>query len=485
MRAVNAPMEYVKVVSTRQMTGILSLVVALLAAIGFIWAESTEALLAYFLVLFAAVLPSIIWIRMGATGIPVLAVVSWTYIPYFAWPVLGGNESTLDYTLSEVVESAATVALFLIVATAIWWPIASKARTRGAGTLGEAKESRVIGLLLLGLFAGIVFQVGNISGLLDEFKSFFGLIRSIAITYSTVSCFLIGVTRAQGVLRGKAWAAALAGIGVLIGLSWSSLFLVGGLINILAVVFGYVIVSRRVPWVAMISLVILVTVLHAGKAEMRAKYWELESTSGTGTSLAELPSIAVEWFGEGIYALSHGLAGQSPLDRASLLQMVLMVESRTPSQVDFLNGETYSYLPSILVPRFIDANKPASQIGMDLLNIRYGLLTVEGVETTAIGWGLIAEAYANFGYSGVIGIALLLGAFCGLLQSWSAKASIVSIPTLIGVASMMTLINIEADFIQVCTTLLQSCVSVLIFSIFYRWFAADQSLRSGPGNRVS
>jgi hypothetical protein len=120
---------------------------------------------------------------------------------------------------------------------------------------------------------------------------------------------------------------------------------------------------------------------------------------------------------------------------------------------------------------------------MDLLNIHYGLLTAEDAAATAIGWGLVAEAYANFGYLGVIGIALILGALCGEFQSWSRNATIMSLPTLTSIALMMTLINVELDFIQVCSILLQSIASVLIFLAALRWFAIRRSphTRSGTG----
>jgi hypothetical protein len=131
----------------------------------------------------------------------------------------------------------------------------------------------------------------------------------------------------------------------------------------------------------------------------------------------------------------------------------------------------------VLVPRFIDANKPASQVGMDLLNVRYGLLTVEGASVTAIGWGLIPEAYANFGYPGVLGMGLVVGLLCGGLTWWSANREVVSVPTLMSISTMMTLINVEIDFIQACSALLQALGAVVIFLLLYGWFVIRQQRR--------
>ena len=181
----------------------------------------------------------------------------------------------------------------------------------------------------------------------------------------------------------------------------------------------------------------------------------------------------------GIDGIVTGNAEATVVDRASLIQMILLVQSVTPEQIEFLGGETYALLPSILVPRFIDAGKPASQVGMDLLNIRYEVLTAEGTATTAVGWGLIAEAFANFGYWGVVGMAIFVGVLCGALAAWSAHAEITSVPALASIATMMVMENVEADFIQVASTLVQSLASVLIFSTLYRWYAVPRTERPG------
>src|SRR5690349_3070500 len=124
--------------------------------------------------------------------------------------------------------------------------------------------------------------------------------------------------------------------------------------------------------------------------------------------------------------------------------MMLRVQRASPDTTDYLRGETYALLPGTLVPRFISSDKPSSQVGMDLLNIRYGVLTTQGVATTAVGWGLIAEAFANFGYVGVVVLGLLLGFVCALLGNRTARAPLISVPTLIGIATMIALVNLEA-----------------------------------------
>jgi hypothetical protein len=389
-----------------------------------------------------------------------------------------------SYTPWEIVRSALTVALFLVTATVAWRLMASRVRSVRGFAADRFHGLEAVRLMFAGLAVGLLFHVSALSGWLNWMGSYFGLVRSIAVTFVTVACFLIGAMRARGLLRGAVWGAAAVGLSLIIILSWSSLFLVGGLVYALAAGLGYVIVARRIPWFAVGAILITVAILHAGKAEMRGKYWIQDTNYGTAISVVQLPGLAAEWVGTGISAMAAGDVGQSVLDRASLLQMILLVQRATPDSVDYLMGETYSRLPAIIVPRFIDSNKPASQVGMDLLNIHYGILTIEGAAVTAIGWGLVAEAYANFGYLGVIGIALILGACCGALATWSANAEMFSLPTLVSIATMMGLINLEADFIQLFTSLFQSFASAIIFFTMYRWLVMRQNRRTHSATGV-
>jgi hypothetical protein len=103
---------------------------------------------------------------------------------------------------------------------------------------------------------------------------------------------------------------------------------------------------------------------------------------------------------------------------------------------------------------------------MRLLNVYFGFQTLKQTESTAVGWGLIAEAYANFGHLGVIGVALLLGLLCGSLERWSVGAPPISLPSLLAVVTMMQMTNVELDAAAVLTALFQtSAVIAIVFWI--------------------
>jgi hypothetical protein len=233
-----------------------------------------------------------------------------------------------------------------------------------------------------------------------------------------------------------------------------------------AALFGYVITAKRIPWRPILVALPILAVLHAGKGEMRERYWAARSNSVANYSLLALPGEMAEWASTGVGAIASGKAGATVIDRASLLQLLLRVQQLAPDVVPYLNGETYALLPYMLVPRFVQEDKIASQAPMMLLNIRFGFQTAEGASITAIGWGLVAEAYANFGDFGAVGIGIIIGLFAGFLTRWSTGQPATSLPSLIGVTGMMTMINAESDFSYMMVNFSQAAVALTIMHTF-------------------
>lgn len=448
---------------TRRATQAVGAVAAMLLLAGLWWASSLREFLAYILVAFGALLPGFLWVRAGARGIPVLPAVAFLHILYFAIPIVRGNDFKFDYGPEDVSGAAATVASFLIAATVASQLVLMRPNAKSSEAPVFATDRQMPVLMFLGLGAGMGFHASVILGLLGSLGPFFGIVRSVALTALTLSCYLLGVARARGLLHGRQWFLALVGLASAVLLNWSSFFLVGGIIYTLAAGLGYVTTKKRVPWLTVAVAFVVVAILHAGKGEMRSKYWQEGSNSSAVNSVLDVPAIAIEWLGVGVRTLLSDVEAPSVIERASLYQMLLRVQRLTPNFIPYLEGETYALLPKMLVPRFLSPDKTASQAAMDLLNIRYGLLSFEGAAATAIGWGLIAEGFANFGHVGVFGVGLLLGFFCGLLMRISAGASALSRPTLLAIVGMMCLINLEADMASLVTNLLQSTIAILIF----------------------
>lgn len=455
--------------------------VVLLALFGVVWADSVDRLTGYALITAAAVLPSALWLRAGAPGIPVLPAAAAFHYLYYAVPILRENTNGITYAPSEVLRAAATVALFLFAATATWrLTIGAAGRCKQHASAGIAPGYQMVRVVFAGLLIGIVFQLAVISGWLSSLGSFFGVVREVALAVASIACYIMGHARARGLLRGQYWAGAVAAIGALILLSWSSLFLVGGLEFALAAVLGYSVTAIRIPWVALSPVVALVFVLHAGKAEMRDRYWP--EGYAQDVSVWQMPSFMGEWLADGVGAIASGGTQQDVIDRASLLYMLLNVQRLTPDTIPYLDGETYALLPTYLVPRFLDPDKTFSQAGLALLNIRYGIQTREGVATTTIGWGIISEAFANFGYVGVLGVGILFGALTGWFTRWSAGAPPLSLPALLSIVALITLTNLEVDLGYMLVNLWQALAATLMFFVPMRMLSAGSN--SQPMSRA-
>lgn len=435
---------------------------------GVYWAKSLAALVAYVLVLAAAILPISLWVRQGRPGVPILPPIGLLSILYYAFPIVRAREDLDEYLSIDLLRAAATVAAFLVLASIAGDFVLRKRQVSARVAPGLLSDAQMVTLVFLGLLLGIGFLGASAAGLLWGLGSFFGLARSVALTALVVACYFLGVARGRKLLRGSSWVAAGGGLGLAVLISWSSLYLVGGLIFLLAAGVGYVTTRGRIPWLALGVAVILVSILHAGKEEMRNRYWRQGGGGAAGSSIVDLPQRATEWFTLGLESLGSPSRTSSAIDRASLLQMLLRVQRFTPDFIDYLKGETYMLVPEMLVPRFLNPDKPISKAGMDLLSIRYGLMSIEGAETTTIGWGLIAEAYANFGTWGVAIMGLLVGLAGGSLTRWSARDSSVSVPTLMAVSAMIGMVNLEQDFASLITSLLQSFAAVLVLVIFLR-----------------
>ncbi len=451
---------------------------AILLLIGVSWAESLGGLLAYLMVVVASLLPTILWVRQGRPGIPILPAVAALSILYYAIPIVRGREDLGEYSYTDILRAAATVGLYLLVATVASYLLLRRVQAPEKQLAGLISDRQMRNVVFFGLGLGTLFLAASLAGFFSWLGVFFGLARSVALTALVVSCYFLGVARGRRVIRGWSWMLAVCGLALAILISWSSLFLVGGLTFLLAASVGYVAARGRVPWILLGVAIVLVSILHAGKEEMRGRYWQGGQGSGAQTGLLRLPQLAVEWFEIGLEQFGTSKKGRSAIDRASLLQILLRVQYLTPAYIDYLRGDSYALLPGMLIPRFLDPDKTKSQAGMDMLNIRYGILTSEGAEKTAVGWGLIAEAYANFGLLGVGGIGLLIGVASGALTRSSARAAAVSVPTLLAVAVMVGLINLEQDLAGLVTSLLQSTAAVFVLVAVLRFLPQGHRVRA-------
>lgn len=461
--------------------GLLLRVVAVCLLIAAFFAQDP---ITYLCVAIPVLVLPVMWVNSGAFGIPVLPVLSALYYLYYAMPLLHGNTLAI-YKTDELVWAALSVGLFLLAAAAASWPFLGPARqAKSSAPTGTSRYARALRtrslrnlasneemyrLIFSGLAAGIFFYGLTVSGRAGFLGTYVGAVRAVALPMASVACYLTGFARGSGLLTGGRWIAALAGVVALIVLSISNLLLVAGAVNLAGLMLGYVLAAKRIPWLTIGFALALVVVLNAGKYSARNQYWAPESQSVQNASILRLPLMMINWFTAGLDAFVFG--GESTiqkepslLERTSLLHMVLAVQEATPKFIPYLRGETYAMLPAMLVPRFLEPDKLESQAALNLMSVRYGRESEDQAGKTTIGWGLVAEAYANFGTLGVIAAGLLFGALCGALMRLSTTAAAASLAMLVTISSALTLCNVELDFSSLILTLLQTIAGILAFA---------------------
>jgi hypothetical protein len=484
MRTAMASSGSFRMVDPRQV-GYLLRLVAIGLLIASFFAQDTIACLC---VTVPVLIAPALWVNSGAFGVPVLPVISGLFYLYYAMPLFVGSALAL-YKPDDIVSAELSVGLFLCAAAVAAFPFfgASRSRTRRAARNAALRYARALQtrsfanlasndelyrLIFIGLIGGIFYYLLSVSGAASKLGTYLGVVRAGILPLTSIACYLIGFARGSGSLSGSRWSLAVGGFVVMTLLSMSGLFLISGAINVAAAMLGYVLAGKRIPWLAIGSALAIIVVFNAGKYSMRTVYWAPDSQSVQDSSILKLPTIMANWFMAGLDSLASDEAARrrepTLLERTSLLHMVLAVQEATPTFIPYLEGETYAMLPAMLVPRFLQPDKIESQAALNLLSVRYGREREEDTEKTTIGWGMVAEAYANFGNLGVIVAGAVFGVLCGMLMRLSTSAAPVSLAMLITIASTLLLCNVELDFSSLILSLLQSIGGILLFSVATR-----------------
>jgi hypothetical protein len=193
---------------------------------------------------------------------------------------------------------------------------------------------------------------------------------------------------------------------------------------------GYISAAGKIPWGAMILGVIGIAFLHAGKGDMRDAYWGAESDRTVQ------PWDYPEFFGDWTSSSMDGVVGNIPdedekssslVERSSLMQLLIYEQDITPDHLPFMWGDTYMIVPELMIPRILFPEKPTTHEGTYRLNIYYGFQTREETENTTIGFGLLNESYANFGYFGMAGLAIFIGGFYGFVEGLALSVPLLSL----------------------------------------------------------
>ena len=426
---------------------------------------SPEDVLGSLLISVASLLSVYLWCSGRAFGVPVFPLFALTYLWTTAIPLISGNPSVFTYTISERFTASMTVTAFLLLATSIWYQLVNRFPM-------PAKSYRVLDIdrgdsIFLGvLFVGSFYALMSLSGWLSLDTGIGSLLRGAILGLMAIATFAMSYRFGSGKLsKGNRILFIVLIISNLITTS-ISLLLVGSLTLFLIAVVGYSLGNGKPPWTTVIVMLSLFALLHAGKAEIRGLYWQKQVQPW------QYPSIYAEWINFGIQELTtpkeeEDASSQSIIERASVFQQLLLTQSLTEKGYPLIDGYTYGLIPQLLIPRIFNANKIASHEGTYILNIYYGRQRREDTLTTTIGWGLLAEAYANYGFWGCGILAVICGAGYGYVALSSINAPVFSDRYLFTVLIMSYAFQTEFTAGVYVSALFQSATTLFIFNTLF------------------
>jgi hypothetical protein len=90
------------------------------------------------------------------------------------------------------------------------------------------------------------------------------------------------------------------------------------------------------------------------------------------------------------------------------------VLSMTPSKVPFWEGQTYSSIPFLFIPRVLWPDKPTRHF-WNRFGRTYGVIDSEDYETS-VSVSYLAEAYMNFGFTAMYLVAMFVGLLIALVE---------------------------------------------------------------------
>jgi hypothetical protein len=248
---------------------------------------------------------------------------------------------------------------------------------------------------------------------------------------------------------------------------------------VLAVV--YVAIRRRVPvrWVLVVALA--VTVVQPVKGFYRESAWTEESR------LAD-PSLVLDQWRDAftVYWLSGSrktsASSGSLVSRLNNLDAIARTFEYVPRDVGYEWGRAWTILPVAMFPRALFPDKPPMTGSFnDAFNRRFGLQNPATIGSSVNSFPLVADAYWNFGWPGVVCVAAFLGALLGMLSGalGSSRWACLSVA-----AAMFAEIHARTYWVQTVAGIPQRYIGVALACWVIWWFSGSVTKSSPIGWRA-
>ncbi len=439
----------------------------------FLWAE-TDSWLSNFgaaLITIAALIPAYLWCSGRAPGMPIFPLFALTFISTYANPLISNTPTILAYQPESRLEASITTAGFLVLGAYIWFqflkpPILPPKIYRALSP--QKGEGFFLNILGLATILNMAIRGGWLTSLPNDLLNV-TILSVLGLT--SLGTFVLAYRQGTQELSQQKVQLFCCLLLAYMLTSAIALLLVTATATFVIAVAAYVIGRRRIPILVILITFILLSFLHYGKGDMRGKYW----FSGQSSFIQpwDYPSFFGEWIGYSLNYLQKSPQQQKSEekqsfgDRSSVIQMLLLAQTESPKHVPYLYGQTYAILPQLLIPRFLNSSKISSHEGTSLLNIHYRLQTREDTLGTTIGWGLLAESYANFGILGCAGLAVVLGTSYGAVTRWSIGLPILSTQSLLAITLLSFAFQSEFSAGVYVAALFQAILVIAVIVVIF------------------
>lgn len=444
-----------------------------------------------------------VW-RGSGEGLPIVPMLAVQTLIAYGLPILTRNATIMNFSEADMSKAGVEV-LFYCGAMASGWrigmlQIATSSRACYALQGFDEKNMAKVGRLGVSLLvAGASVQLLRSLQLLDFIFALLppgsnSIINVVLSAVSACGFFLSAMLVGKGLLGRTARLIFWSVLAFQCFITASGFLLSGTMTMIFSVLIGLFWGSGRMPWRFIIVVLAVLSFLNLGKFTMRERYWKQEDAQGIPQfSLAEMPAYYVEWIDASVAAINAESAnakniftgqdkkaeGQSLADRVNNLQNLLfVVDAIGAGQIKPLGGATYSLIPPLLVPRILWPDKPRTHEGQILLNVHFGRQDLQSTVKTFIAWGLLPEAYGNFGpIAGAIIVGACIGVFFAWIEKLVARKLLLSMEGFLSFTLFLGMANsFEMVASVLITSIFQSLFPVILASIpFVEWVTPKRS----------
>lgn len=373
-------------------------------------------------IFFLSVLPALLWARDGGSRFPVFETILIQCANAYALPVINAHEQLVEHSPEVITRGCLTVLLYQLGGIVTYYS------TRGvpgrgdfwrASLITDQVEKLIVYALIIS--TGYMWMSTFTDWIPQDLES---LLRAVFYGLSILCTFICSQRWGRGHMDTTGKMVLVCALILQLLFMSTGLILIGAIGQMGIALLGYLSGSKRVPWLVVALTFVILAILHTGKTKMRVKYWDEHYPPPT---TMQLPAYYGEWIGYGLQPTDGDKTiSQKMLERTSLMHILCLIIDSTPRRQDYLYGKTYAYVLPQLIPRLLWPDKPKAHIATYELSIYYGLQDAEQTSTTSIAFGLVTEAYANFGLWGAVTLGVLWGFWLKKFQIWSTFSPLFS-----------------------------------------------------------